>query len=95
MGNIITFSTALFTIIDPGAIDAADVGLVITYALSVTQTLNWLVSTLTHIFYGLLDVLVPVKCESTDGHVRKCPFNQQIRILYITKFSLLLYRRSE
>lgn len=43
LGNIITFSTSLFAIMSPDTIGAADVGLVISYALSVTQTLTWLV----------------------------------------------------
>ncbi len=37
------FSVALFTVISPESIDAADVGLVISYSLTVTQTLTWLV----------------------------------------------------
>ncbi len=43
IGNVITFSAALFSILAPEAVGPADVGLVISYALNITQTLNWLV----------------------------------------------------
>jgi len=43
IGNFITFAAALFAILSPDAVGPADVGLVISYALNVTQTLNWLV----------------------------------------------------
>lgn len=42
LGNIVTFCAAVFAIMDPVGIDPSEVGLIITYALSVTQTLNWL-----------------------------------------------------
>ena len=42
-GNLITFAAAVFVIIQADAIDPSEVGLIITYALSVTQVLNWLV----------------------------------------------------
>ena len=42
-GNLITFAAAVFVIVDADAIDPSEVGLIITYALSVTQILNWLV----------------------------------------------------
>ena len=42
-GNLITFAAAVFVIVDADAIDPSEVGLIITYALSVTQVLNWLV----------------------------------------------------
>ena len=37
------FSAALFAIVDREHIDPSQVGLIITYAISVTQVLNWLV----------------------------------------------------
>ena len=40
---MITFTAALFAILDPEAIDGSEVGLIITYAMSVTQVLNYLV----------------------------------------------------
>lgn len=43
IGNIITFFAAIFTILEPESIGASEVGLVISYALNVTQTLTWLV----------------------------------------------------
>ena len=43
MGNFITFAAAIFVIIEADTIDPSQVGLIITYALSVTQVLNWLV----------------------------------------------------
>ena len=43
IGNIITFAAAIFTIMKPDAVDPSEVGLIISYALSITQVLNWLV----------------------------------------------------
>ena len=43
MGNFITFAAAIFVIIEADTIDPSQVGLIISYALSVTQVLNWLV----------------------------------------------------
>ncbi|XP_050728277.1 multidrug resistance-associated protein 1-like isoform X2 [Eriocheir sinensis] len=43
IGNIITFFAALFAVQSRETIDGGKVGLSVTYALSVTQTLNWLV----------------------------------------------------
>nr|AHK05644.1 ATP-binding cassette transporter sub-family C member 1 isoform X5 [Tigriopus japonicus] len=43
IGNIITFAAAIFAIINPENIDPSQVGLIISYALNVTQVLNWLV----------------------------------------------------
>ena len=43
LGNFITFAAAIFVIIEADTIDPSQVGLIITYALSVTQVLNWLV----------------------------------------------------
>lgn len=43
IGNIITFFAALFAVFSRDTIDGGKVGLSITYALSVTQTLHWLV----------------------------------------------------
>ena len=43
IGNLITFSAAIFAVIDPESMDPSKVGLIISYALSVTQVLNWLV----------------------------------------------------
>ena len=43
IGNIITFGSAMFCILQQGSISQGDVGFVISYSLSITQVLNWLV----------------------------------------------------
>eukprot|EP00047_Mylnosiga_fluctuans_P021846 m.109714 g.109714 ORF g.109714 m.109714 type:complete len:1474 (+) comp9049_c0_seq5:48-4469(+) len=43
VGNCIIFFAALFAVIDRGSIDPGLVGLSLSYAMSVTQTLNWMV----------------------------------------------------
>ncbi|KAK7086872.1 Canalicular multispecific organic anion transporter 1 [Halocaridina rubra] len=43
IGNVMTFFAALFAVMGRGVISAGIVGLSVSYALSVTQTLNWLV----------------------------------------------------
>ncbi|KAG0706857.1 Multidrug resistance-associated protein 1 [Chionoecetes opilio] len=43
IGNLITFFATLFAVMSRDTIDGGKVGLSITYALSVTQTLHWLV----------------------------------------------------
>merc|ERR1719153_1072938 len=43
LGNIVTLGAALFVILSPGSFNSSQVGLVITYSLNITQTLNWLV----------------------------------------------------
>ncbi|KAK3859641.1 hypothetical protein Pcinc_034255 [Petrolisthes cinctipes] len=43
IGNIMTFSAAMFAVAYRGNISGGIVGLSVSYALSVTQTLNWLV----------------------------------------------------
>ncbi|XP_063866337.1 multidrug resistance-associated protein 1-like isoform X3 [Scylla paramamosain] len=43
IGNIITFFAALFAVLSRETIDGGKVGLSVTYALSVTQTLHWLI----------------------------------------------------
>lgn len=43
IGNLITFAAALFAVMDADAMDPSEVGLIISYALNVTQVLNWLV----------------------------------------------------
>ena len=43
LGNIVTLGAALFVIISPGSLNPSQVGLVITYSLNITQSLNWLV----------------------------------------------------
>nr|XP_045608210.1 multidrug resistance-associated protein 1-like isoform X2 [Procambarus clarkii] len=43
IGNILTFSAAAFAVMSRGSISGGIVGLSVSYALSVTQTLNWLV----------------------------------------------------
>lgn len=43
VGNLVVFFAALFAVISKGSIDSGLVGLSISYALNVTQTLNWLV----------------------------------------------------
>ena len=45
LGNIVTLGAALFVILTPGSFNPSQVGLVITYSLNITQTLNWLVRT--------------------------------------------------
>ncbi|CAK9795197.1 Multidrug resistance-associated protein 1 [Anthophora quadrimaculata] len=43
VGNLIIFFAALFAVLSKGTIGSGVVGLSVTYALQVTQTLNWLV----------------------------------------------------
>jgi len=43
LGNLVTVGAALFIIVNPNVVTPAQVGLVITYSLNVTQVLNWLV----------------------------------------------------
>ena len=43
IGNLITFGAAMFCILQKGTINQGDVGFVISYSLSITQVLNWLV----------------------------------------------------
>ena len=43
LGNIVTLAAAFFVILSPSSFDPSQVGLVITYSLQITQTLNWLV----------------------------------------------------
>jgi len=43
LGNIVTLGAALFVILSPSSFNSSQVGLVITYSLNITQTLNWLV----------------------------------------------------
>ncbi|XP_038152385.1 canalicular multispecific organic anion transporter 1-like [Cyprinodon tularosa] len=43
LGNLVVFFSALFAVISRDSIDSGLVGLSISYALNVTQTLNWLV----------------------------------------------------
>jgi ABC-type multidrug transport system fused ATPase/permease subunit len=43
IGNFIVLFTALFAVIYRNELDASQVGLIVTYALSSTESLNWLV----------------------------------------------------
>jgi len=43
IGNLMTFAAALFAVLARDTISSGTVGLSVSYALSVTQTLNWLV----------------------------------------------------
>ncbi|KAJ8418122.1 hypothetical protein AAFF_G00138310 [Aldrovandia affinis] len=43
LGNLVVFFSALFAVLSRGSLDSGMVGLSISYALNVTQTLNWLV----------------------------------------------------
>jgi Na+-transporting NADH:ubiquinone oxidoreductase subunit NqrB len=44
VGNLIIFFAALFAVMGKDSLSPGLVGLSVSYALSVTQTLNWLVS---------------------------------------------------
>ena len=44
-GNLLTFAAAIFTVIFGNTVEPAQVGLIISYALSVTSILTWLVRT--------------------------------------------------
>ena len=48
VGNLIIFFAALFAVMGKDSLSPGLVGLSVSYALSVTQTLNWLVSALKH-----------------------------------------------
>lgn len=56
LGNIITFSAALFTIIEPEAVDPSEVGLIITYALNITLVFAWLVRMTTDVETNIVAV---------------------------------------
>lgn len=43
IGNLIVFFAGLFAVLGRESLDAGTVGLSISYALQITQTLNWLV----------------------------------------------------
>ena len=43
IGNCIIFFSAFFAVLERGKIDGGTVGLSLSYAMSVTQTLNWMV----------------------------------------------------
>lgn len=43
LGAFVTFGSAIFILLFPESVDSSEVGLVITYSLSITQLLNWLV----------------------------------------------------
>jgi ATP-binding cassette subfamily C (CFTR/MRP) protein 1 len=43
LGALVTFGSAIFILLFPESVDPSDVGLVITYSLSITQLFNWLV----------------------------------------------------
>ena len=43
LGNLVTLGTAMFVILRPESFNSSQVGLVITYSLNITQSLNWLV----------------------------------------------------
>ena len=43
LGAFVTFGSAIFILLFPDSVDSSEVGLVITYSLSITQLLNWLV----------------------------------------------------
>ncbi len=56
LGNIITFCAALLCISAPDAVNPSEVGLIINYALSVTQILNYLVRMLTELETNIVAV---------------------------------------
>lgn len=56
LGSCIIFFTAMFAIIEDTNIDASSVGLSITYAMSVTQTLNWMVRMATELETNIVAV---------------------------------------
>ena len=43
IGNLITFGSAIFCMVQNGTISSGDVGFVISYSLSITTVLNWMV----------------------------------------------------
>ncbi|BGP13132.1 hypothetical protein JCM10213v2_001051 [Rhodosporidiobolus nylandii] len=59
LGSIIIVSTALlavFTLVHSGSVDAGIVGLMLSYALSTTQTLNWIVRSATEVETNIVSV---------------------------------------
>ena len=49
VGNLITFCAAIFSYVQRGDISPGLAGLAISYALQITQTLNWMVRRLTEL----------------------------------------------
>lgn len=56
LGNCIIFFAAIFSVIEDTNIDASMVGLALTYAMSVTQTLNWMVRMATELETNIVAV---------------------------------------
>ncbi len=56
LGNLITFGACLYVVIDPTAISASDVGLVINYSLTITSVLNYVVRFLTELETNIVAV---------------------------------------
>jgi len=56
LGNCIIFFAALFSVFEDDNIDASTVGLALTYAMSVTQTLNWMVRMATELETNIVAV---------------------------------------
>eukprot|EP00040_Diaphanoeca_grandis_P037451 m.244078 g.244078 ORF g.244078 m.244078 type:complete len:1509 (+) comp33822_c0_seq1:144-4670(+) len=56
LGNCIIFFAAIFSVIEDDNIDASTVGLALTYAMSVTQTLNWMVRMATELETNIVAV---------------------------------------
>ncbi|KAK4305327.1 hypothetical protein Pmani_022778 [Petrolisthes manimaculis] len=56
IGNMVTFSAAMFAVMNRDSISGGKAGLSITYALSVTQTLNWLVQMVSSIETSIVAV---------------------------------------
>ncbi|XP_050687068.1 multidrug resistance-associated protein 1-like [Eriocheir sinensis] len=56
LGNLVTFATALFGVINQETVSPGAVGLSITYALSVTLLFNWLVRTVSDLEASIVSV---------------------------------------
>jgi ABC-type multidrug transport system fused ATPase/permease subunit len=71
IGNILILFAALFAVIGKDSINAGTAGLSISYALSITQTLNWLVrmtsDTETNVVSSILFVLSRLHCGTKNA----------------------------
>jgi ATP-binding cassette subfamily C (CFTR/MRP) protein 3 len=66
IGSMVVFSAALFSVITRESANAGIVGLSLTYALTITQTLNWMVRQSCDIEANIVSVEKELPVESTS-----------------------------